>query len=129
MVYLDEMTIRQLYDAFNRRDFETVLKLYADDIVLYAPGRNQISGTYHGRDEVLKFWNKHVELTGGTFHPQVLAVAETDEHVVVIADVNAERGGKSYSWRRILHFIFFDARAIECWIYEHDQYAADEAFA
>lgn len=128
MVYLDEQVIRQLYDAFNQGNFEVVLKLYADDVVLHCPGRSQVSGEYHGRDEVLGFWKKHREISGGTFKPEVITVAENDEHLAVITTVHTERNGRAYSWRRILHFVLFDARVHECWIYEWDQYMADEAF-
>jgi hypothetical protein len=37
MVYFDEQVVRQLYDAFNHRNFDVVIKLYADDIHLHCP--------------------------------------------------------------------------------------------
>lgn len=128
MVYLDEQVIRQLYEAFNQRNFEVVVKLYADDVHLVCPGRNQVAGEYRGRQGVLEFWKKQVELSDGTYHGKVLAVAEADEHIVLITEVNIQRGGKAYAWRRILHYIMYDARVKECFIYEGDQYTVDEAF-
>ena len=128
MVYLDEQVVRQLYEAFNQGNFEVVLKLYADDVALHCPGHSQISGEYHGRNEVLDFWKKHREVSGGTFKPQVITVVENDEHLVVITTVHTERDGRAYAWRRILHFLLYDARVHECWIYDWDQYLADEAF-
>jgi hypothetical protein len=37
MVYLDEKVIQQLIEAFNRRDLDTVTKLFTDDVVLHYP--------------------------------------------------------------------------------------------
>jgi hypothetical protein len=128
MVYLDEQVIRQLYEAFNNQNFDVVLKLYAENVHLVCPGQSQVSGVYHGRTGVLEFWKKQVELSGGTFRGKVIAVAETDEHIVIITDVSLQREGRTYAWRRLLHFAMYDARARECWIYEGDQYIADEAF-
>ena len=128
MVYLDEQVVRQLYDAFNQRNFEVVIKIYADDIRLHCPGRNQVSGDYTSREGVLEFWNKQMRVSEGTFHPQVVTVAESEGHLVVITDIMVQKEGRSFSWRRLLHFIIYDSRVHECWIYEGDQHTADEAF-
>jgi ketosteroid isomerase-like protein len=128
MVYLDEQVIRQLYDAFNNHNFEAIVKLYSDNVRLICPGRSQVSGEHQGRQGVLSFWNKQFEISENTFNATVLAVVENDEHIVVITDVGLKRGGKTYAWRRLLHFVMYDARVKECWIFEGDQYQADEAF-
>lgn len=128
MVYLDEQVIRQLYDAFNSHNFEVVVKLYADNVRLICPGRSRVSGEYQGREGVLDFWNKQFAISENTFNATVLAVVESDEHIVVITDVGLQRSGKTYAWRRLLHFVMYDARVKECWIFEGDQYLVDEAF-
>jgi hypothetical protein len=76
----------------------------------------------------LDFWNKQFAISENTFNATVLAVVESDEHIVVITDVGLQRSGKTYAWRRLLHFVMYDARVKECWIFEGDQYLADEAF-
>jgi hypothetical protein len=129
MVHLDEQVVRQLYDAFNQRNFDVVIKLYADDIRLHCPGRNQVSGDYNSRQEVINFWIKQMNVSEGTFQPQVVTVAESEGHIVVVTDVSVQRNGQSFSWRRLLHFTIYDSRVHECWIYEGDQYTADQAFA
>jgi ketosteroid isomerase-like protein len=46
--------IREQYDAVNRRDFDRVMELYADDVVLIAPWMEGIQnpGTYTGKEAV-----------------------------------------------------------------------------
>jgi hypothetical protein len=76
----------------------------------------------------MDFWKKQMIVSEGTFQPQVVTVAESDEHIVVVTDIVVHRNEQSFSWRRLLHFTLYDSRVHECWIYEGDQYKADEAF-
>jgi hypothetical protein len=128
MVYLDEQVVRQLYDAFNQRNFDVVIKIYADNVRLHCPGRNQVSGDYNSRQGVIDFWTKQMEVSEGTFQPKVVTVAESEGHLIVVTDISIQRDGRSFSWRRLLHFTLYDSRVNECWIYEGDQNMADQAF-
>ncbi len=129
MVYLDEQVVRLLVDAFNRRDMESVLKLFDENVLLHCPGKNRVSGDYQGRSALLDFWRKQIELTGGTFKGQVITVCQADEHLVLIAELSAQRNGKDYTWRRAIHYSLYQGRVTEGWLYENNQYSADEVFA
>jgi len=129
MVYYDETIVRQFYEAFNRGDLTLVSRLYADDVVLYVPGRSQISGVYRGKAELHRLWEKQFELSERTFQPQVVTVADGDGHILVISDINVRRNGREYSWRRVIDFLMQESRVKEAWFFEGDQYTADEAFS
>ena len=58
--------IRGGYDAFARGDIPKVLELFADDIRWHVPGRSPLSGDYKGHGEVVGFFGKSMELSGGT---------------------------------------------------------------
>jgi len=126
--FLDEKVVRTLIDAFNRRELEPVLKLFAEEVVLHCPGKNRIAGEYRGRSEVLGFWRKQVELSGGTFQGNVISVLQGENQLVLISELSLTRHGKAYTWRRANHYQFYRNRVIEAWLYESDQYLADEAF-
>jgi hypothetical protein len=125
---LDEKVVRILIDALNRRELEPVLKLFAEEVVLHCPGKNRIAGEYRGRSEVLGFWRKQVELSGGTFKGNVISVSQGENQLVLISELSLTRHGKAYTWRRANHYQFYRNRVIEAWLYESDQYLADEAF-
>jgi ketosteroid isomerase-like protein len=129
MVYLDEKVIQQLIEAFNRRDFEPVTKLFTDDVVLHYPGRNRIAGDYQGKSGVLNFWHKQIEITGGSFQGKVISVCQGDENLILLMDAKAIHNGQEYTWRRINHYQIAKGRIFEGWIYEGDQYTADLVFA
>jgi ketosteroid isomerase-like protein len=129
MIYLDEKVIQQLVEAFNRRELEPVTKLFSDDVVLHYPGRNQIAGDYEGKLGLLDFWQKQIELTGGSFQGKIVAVCQGEGNLVLLMDANAIHDGQEYTWRRINHYHLAKGRIFEGWIYEGDQYTADIVFA
>src|SRR5262249_30007343 len=58
--------LRSAYDAFARGDIPTVLQTLAEDIAWHVPGRSPLSGDYRGHEEVVGFFSRAMELSGGT---------------------------------------------------------------
>jgi ketosteroid isomerase-like protein len=114
------------YEAFGRGDLDTVMTLFADDIVWHVPGRSPIAGEYHGKDGVLAFFGKLMEETGGTFRLSVHDVAATDRHALAIIDGHAERHGKSYDFHAIHVWHLRDGKAEVFRGVPIDAYADDE---
>jgi len=86
---------RRGYDAFAKADLAALAELIADDVTWHAQGLGPLSGTYHGRDEVLNFFVRLAEETGGTFRLDVHDVLANDEHAVALCTLSASRGNKS----------------------------------
>jgi len=129
MVYLDKKTINLLVEAFNRRDLEPVSKLFADDIILHYPGKSRVSGTYQGKSGLLEFWQKQIELTGGSFQGNVISVCQGEGSLILVMEVIVDHADETLSWQRVNRYHVADGRIVEAWIYEGDQYAADTVFA
>lgn len=129
MVYLDQKSLQELINAFNRRELEPASKLFTDDVVLHCPGKSQISGDYNGKLGVLEFWKKQIELTSGSLKAEVDLVFQSEGNLVLIMNVSAEVDNQEYSWRRVNHYRVVEGRVIEGWIYEGDQYTADLIFS
>jgi hypothetical protein len=129
MVYLDKNTISQLVEAFNRRDLETVTKLFSDDVVLHCPGKSRVSGTYQGKPGLLEFWQKQIELTGGSFQGNVISVCQGEGSLILVMEVIVDHADETLSWQRVNRYHVADGRIVEAWIYEGDQYVADTVFA
>jgi uncharacterized protein len=95
---------KKAYDAFAAGDLETVLSTFDDDIEFVVPGNSTISGTYRGKDEVTKFFEKLAEKSFTNTPSRFLA---DGDDVVAIgqitaggesapeADVSTFRGGKN----------------------------------
>jgi len=78
------------YAAFTSGDLDTVMALFDDDIEWVQPGQSAVSGTFHGKSEVLEQFGRLAE-KGLTVKLERL-VAEGDT-VVALTEVTA--GGQT----------------------------------
>ncbi len=62
-------TAKQGYAAFSAGDVEGALENLADEIEWIVPGNSAVSGSYHGKQDVLGFWGKLAE-KGFSVEPQ-----------------------------------------------------------
>jgi uncharacterized protein len=124
-VHPNEELLRKGYDAFGKGDMDTIRTLFAEDIVWHAPGNNPLSGDYRGVDEVLQTFGKVFELSGGTFRIDIHDVLANDDHVVVLARAQAERGGKKLDDTSVQVWHVKDGKATEQWLHPGDAQAAD----
>jgi ketosteroid isomerase-like protein len=74
--------IKKAYAAFSAGDVEAVVSNWDDDLEWFIPGNSKVSGTYHGKDEVLGFFAKLAEKSFTTKPSRFLA---DDDVVVVLA--------------------------------------------
>ena len=119
--------IEKLFEYARTGQRERVPELWADDITLHYGGDNPVSGTYRGKADVAGAYRKMAELTSGTFGPVELHdVLDSDDHVVVLVRVGAERKGERLEWRGVDVYHVEDGRIQEIWIHVTDQYAVDE---
>lgn len=122
-----ESAVRRFFEAGERRDVAAIRDCWTDDVVLHYGGKNPVSGTYHGKDQVLGAYAKMAQITGGTFHRVDLHdLLSNGEHVVALAVVGATRNGQTLEWRGIDVYHIRDGQIAEIWITVTDQYKVDE---
>jgi len=122
----NEDLMKKGYEAFGSGDLDAVRELFADDIVWHVPGRSPLAGDYKGKEEVLGFLAKTMEMTGGTFKLDVHDVMAGDEHGVALTTATAEREGKRLSNRAVQVVHIRGGKLTESWFHPEDQYAVDE---
>jgi ketosteroid isomerase-like protein len=120
---------RRFLQALDDEDFATVERLVADDVVAHFPGSNSLSGTYRGREEFLATLAKGDELTGGTFERELHDITASDDHVVILVKIRAQRGGKRLSWNGANVWHVREGIFSEVWLLSDDQAATDQALA
>jgi ketosteroid isomerase-like protein len=86
---------RRGYEAMAKGDQAAVAEDFADDVIWHGLAAGPLSGTYHGRAEVLAAFGRVAEETAGTFRLEVHDVLANDEHTVVLCTMSASRGNKS----------------------------------
>jgi ketosteroid isomerase-like protein len=129
MAHPNEDLVRRAFDAFATGDVDTMRELTDQDAVWHTPGRNLVSGYYRGQDEILGFFARLAELTGGTFRAELHDVVANDEHAVAIYVTRGEREGRTLENRTVLVSHVRNGKFTQSWLMSDDQYAADEFFS
>jgi len=117
------------YEAFSRGDMAGVFARFANDILWHVPGRGPLSGDYRGHAEVRAFFQRFMELSGGTFRLSIDNVFARGNQVVVLSTQSAERGGTRWSSPQVEVWTVKEGRAGVYWQFQGDQQAEDEFWA
>jgi uncharacterized protein len=131
MAHPNEDLVREGFAAFGRGDMDALRdQTFADDVRWHIPGRSPLAGDYQGIDQVLQFFGRLAELTGGTFSVEVHDVLANDEHAVALVTARAERAGKQQlNDNIVLTYHVRDGKLSEVWNHPADQYAEDEFYS
>ena len=79
--------IRKGYAAFSAGDVQAVMDLFDDDIEWVQPGQSAISGTFHGKAEVMEFMSRLAEKAPKVTVKRLIA---EDDTVIAITEVTVE---------------------------------------
>ncbi len=77
--------IRRGYDAFSSGDLDTVMGMFDDDIEWEQPGDSAVSGTFHGKTEVMEHFGRLAEKGLTVRLDQLVAEGDT---VVALTEVS-----------------------------------------
>jgi ketosteroid isomerase-like protein len=118
--------LRRAYAAFAAGDVPTVLGLFSPDITWHVPGRSPLSGDYKGHEDVVGFFTKSMELSGGTLRIDVDELIGSGDTVVALTTVSARRNGQSWSSPEAHVWHVRDGKAVDFHEYQGDQQTEDE---
>jgi hypothetical protein len=128
-----ERLIRDFHVAQNRfyagGEQEPVVAMLAPDVVWHVPGGSALAGDHVGRDEVLRYFTRRRRLSFATLRIMVRCVLAVDEHAVVLADGELQRGGETVGWEIVGIFRVARGTIAECWVLPVDQEAYDQIWA
>ena len=130
MAHPNENLVREGFAAFGRGDMDALRKqFFTEDVRYHVAGRSLIAGDYEGTEQVLQFFARLFELTGGTFSIELHDVLANDEHAVALFTIRGERAGKRLNDNSVLTFHVRDGKASEAWSQSTDLHAVDEFFS
>jgi ketosteroid isomerase-like protein len=113
MAQSDAEILQSGYDAFAQGDVPGVLALFAEDIAWHVPGDNLVAGSYSGHQEVVGFFQKLGELSGGTFNVSVREIFDNGTGTVVaLVTLAGERNGRQQSNDTVQVWRFVDGMAV-----------------
>jgi len=121
------VTVREMFAAFRSADLGAIMSAIPEGLTWHFPGRNGgIAGAHRGRDGVITFLARVMELTGGTFHLDLIDVVGGDRHVVAIFRGHGRRGDKALDNPTCLQVRFEDGLPAEIHEFVWDLYAVDD---
>ena len=113
-----ERTIRDLYEARARRDWDAVRALLPDEIGWHEPGEADHSGDYRGREEVVALLQKLDAVTDGTFQLEPEAFLNSVDYSSVLVRWSAERDGICCEGNDIAVYRFRNGKIGQVWFYD-----------
>ncbi len=112
----NERTVRQAVDAFVAGDMDTLRTLFADDVVVHVPPGLPMSGDHQGFDAFMSdMLGTLVGALGGPPQLEVHDFTSSDDHVVGLYRVRAERDGTAYEWPHVNVYHVANGRITEFW--------------
>jgi ketosteroid isomerase-like protein len=127
-----EHVVRDFYAARDRRDWQAVRELLAEDVVWReTDGNEDYAGDHHGRERVVELLAKLVEVTGGTFTLEPIEVISTAEHVAAAVRWRAARGGTQVEGNDLAVYRIRDRQIAEAWFFQdgYDPQALGQVFS
>ena len=120
---------RRGFEDFVRGDVTGLLGLFAPNAVWHVPGANAMSGDNRGMQEIGAFLRRTAELTGGTYHVELLWAVADDEHLVTLYRARGQREGRTLDIEQALFIRIEDGLWTDIRAQPLDQAAFDAFWA
>jgi uncharacterized protein len=118
--------LRRLYDAYARRDRDTICQVLAQDCRWNVPGRGPKSGTHVGQDAILELFRDLMRTSKGSAVIELHDVLANDATAIALQTGRATINGNTSELKEVLVHTIRDGKVVEMWEYQFDLYAFDE---
>jgi len=100
----NEALVRQIFEAFARKEGFALRGLFADDAVWTVPGRGVMAGVYRGREEIFRFLAQLPKETDGTYASELRDVLASDGRAAAIYTARGARDERTLELDQLLLF-------------------------
>jgi len=104
----NDSIVRQMFDAFARKEGFALRGLFAEDAVWNVPGDGIMAGVYRGRDEIFRFLARLPKETGGTYGSELVDVLSSDGRAAALYRARGSRHGRRLELDQVLLFTIED---------------------
>jgi len=116
----------EYFGALKDKQYETLIRLFASDVLWHQPGTSSIAGEHAGRSQLVQFFSRLMELSEGTLaFDEVGPVAVTDRLAAAPLRFSATRKGRTFSGSATMIIRGSEGRVAEVWHMSADNAAAD----
>jgi ketosteroid isomerase-like protein len=96
--------VRQIFDAFARKEGLALRGVFAEDAVWSVPGRGIMAGLYQGREAIFRFLAKLPKETDGTYGSELIDVLASDDRAAALYRARGTRHGRTLELDQVLLF-------------------------
>jgi ketosteroid isomerase-like protein len=96
--------VRQIFDAFARKEGLALRGVFAEDAVWSVPGRGIMAGLYQGREAIFRFLAKLPKETDGTYGSELIDVLASDDRAAALYRARGTRRGRTLELDQVLLF-------------------------
>ena len=100
----NDSIVRQMFDAFARKEGFALRGLFAEDAVWNVPGDGIMAGVYRGRDEIFRFLARLPKETEGTYGSELVDVLSSDGRAAALYRARGLRHGRRLELDQVLLF-------------------------
>ena len=100
----NDSIVRQMFDAFARKEGFALRGLFAEDAVWNVPGDGIMAGVYRGRDEIFRFLARLPRETEGTYGSELVDVLSSDGRAAALYRARGLRHGRRLELDQVLLF-------------------------
>ena len=100
----NEALVRQIFEAFARKEGFALRGLFADDAVWTVPGRGVMAGVYRGREEIFRFLAQLPKETDGTYASELRDVLASDGRAAALYRACGARDERTLELDQLLLF-------------------------
>lgn len=118
--------VRRACIALRKHDLATVYEVLDDAVSFRVPGRSLIAGSYLGRAAVLEFYERRLELSGGSFRSSIHDIVANRRHAFAIERSIATRNGDTLDSFDATMFHIVDGKIAGAFVHVSEQYRHDE---
>jgi ketosteroid isomerase-like protein len=117
--------IRKAYNDFALGDIPPVLEAFDTSITWHVPGHSPLSGDYKGHQEVVRFFQHTMELSGGTFALEVHHILAEEDIVVALVTAKARRNGHCAAFPEVHVWRLANGKILEFREFQGDEQTED----
>jgi hypothetical protein len=117
--------VRRGFDAFVTRDFDTVRRVIAEDVVWRIPGASVLAGEHRGLDAALAMLRRSLELSGGTYTTELVDLYGSETGAVARYRARGRRDDRELDVEQALFCRVDGGRIVEVDAVPFDQRAFD----
>lgn len=99
--------LQDAYRAIEHGDLQPLLGMLSEDITWVDASLGPLAGTYHGKDEVPRFFAKMMDVYQGTLRAEIAGMIADDDHGIVLTQESGTVDGEPVAWTSV-HVYSFD---------------------